>query len=241
MATLQTAELPAAVCSMALSSKASDALNLKRPLEVLSVENFEDPLPAPATTTAVPVSPSADEPRHKNAQLIHQTVVSSDDEADTSSVARIVKKRKKLQMKYDPEVPMSKEEAAAWRREQRRKRNRESAAASRQRQRDRIAELEAEVNQYKKAYEAVQTQIKALEEQEKSAIASQSDSPNLVFSLLAPASPTTSTFLDLNAGDGIVDKLSVLATPASLDEHLHPQLPPFKMISRHAVQNHSPI
>ena len=42
---------------------------------------------------------------------------------------------KKPQMKYEPQVPMSKEETAAWRREQRRKRNRESAAASRQRHR----------------------------------------------------------------------------------------------------------
>lgn len=52
---------------------------------------------------------------------------------------------KRPQMKYDPSVPMTKEQTSAWRREQRRRRNRESAAACRRRQRDRIGELEAEV------------------------------------------------------------------------------------------------
>lgn len=74
------------------------------------------------------------------------------------------KPAKKPQMKYDPDVPMSKEEATAWRREQRRKRNRESAAASRQRQRDRITELEVEVEDWKNKYEAIMANIKKLEE-----------------------------------------------------------------------------
>jgi len=83
-----------------------------------------------------------------------------------SSVATGCNKKvaKKPQMKYDPDVPMSKEEAAAWRREQRRKRNRESAAASRQRQRDRINELEDELEDWKKKYESIMLQVKKLEE-----------------------------------------------------------------------------
>ena len=68
-------------------------------------------------------------------------------------------------MKYDPDVPMTKEEATAWRREQRRKRNRESAAASRQRQRDRINELEGEVEEWKTKYEAIMAAIAKLEQQ----------------------------------------------------------------------------
>jgi hypothetical protein len=71
---------------------------------------------------------------------------------------------KKPQMKYDPDVPMSKEEAAAWRREQRRKRNRESAAASRQRQRDRITELEVELDGWKSKVEGIMDKIKKLED-----------------------------------------------------------------------------
>ena len=74
------------------------------------------------------------------------------------------KTAKKPQMKYDPDVPMTKEEAAAWRREQRRKRNRESAAASRQRQRDRITELEGEVEDWKIKFDAMMDKIKKLEE-----------------------------------------------------------------------------
>lgn len=72
--------------------------------------------------------------------------------------------KKKPQMKYDPDVPMTKEEAAVWRREQRRKRNRESAAASRQRQRDRIGELEAELDEWKQKYEEVLKKVRLLEE-----------------------------------------------------------------------------
>lgn len=73
-------------------------------------------------------------------------------------------KTKKPQMRYDPDVPMSKEEAAAWRKEQRRKRNRESAAASRQRQRDRISELEQEVSDWKSKYEEALARIEKLEQ-----------------------------------------------------------------------------
>ena len=58
-------------------------------------------------------------------------------------------------MKYDPEVPLSKEETSAWRREQRRKRNRESAAACRKRQRDRISELEIEVEEWKVKFDEI--------------------------------------------------------------------------------------
>ncbi|KAG7356082.1 bZIP transcription factor [Nitzschia inconspicua] len=71
---------------------------------------------------------------------------------------------KKPQMKYDPDVPMTKEEAAVWRREQRRKRNRESAALSRQRQRDRIADLEVEVADWKLKVDSIMDRIKKLEE-----------------------------------------------------------------------------
>ena len=80
------------------------------------------------------------------------------------AAAAAAKPAKKPQMKYDPDVPMSKEEAAAWRREQRRKRNRESAAASRQRQRDRITELEGEVGDWKLKVEAILDRIKKLED-----------------------------------------------------------------------------
>ena len=72
--------------------------------------------------------------------------------------------KKKAQMRYDPEVPMSKEEAAAWRRDQRRKRNRESAAASRQRQRDRITVLEGEVEDWKAKFEAAMARLQKLED-----------------------------------------------------------------------------
>ena len=65
----------------------------------------------------------------------------------------------KKQVRYDPEVPMTIEEAAAWRKEQRKVRNRESAAASRQKTRDRIEELEAEFESIKAKYAAATAQL----------------------------------------------------------------------------------
>jgi len=94
---------------------------------------------------------------------------SEPDKPDVQMSASSTKKKpsttkKKPQMKYDPDVPMNKEEAALWRREQRRKRNRESAALSRQRQRDRIGDLEIEVDSWKTKVELIMERIKKLEE-----------------------------------------------------------------------------
>jgi len=58
---------------------------------------------------------------------------------------------------------MTKDEASAWRREQRRLRNRESAAASRQKTRDRIAELEDEVEELKMEYAELERKCRLLE------------------------------------------------------------------------------
>mmetsp|Transcript_29047 Transcript_29047/g.54571 ORF Transcript_29047/g.54571 Transcript_29047/m.54571 type:complete len:207 (-) Transcript_29047:1855-2475(-) len=71
--------------------------------------------------------------------------------------------KKKTQIRYDPDVPMNKDQLAAWRREARRVRNRESAAASRQRIRNRIAELEEEVGQWKTKYAQAVQRLEALE------------------------------------------------------------------------------
>jgi hypothetical protein len=73
------------------------------------------------------------------------------------------KAKTKYQNRYVPDVPMTKEQEAEWRREARRKRNRESAAASRNKVRGRIAELEEEVKSWKKRYSMLLDRISALE------------------------------------------------------------------------------
>lgn len=68
-------------------------------------------------------------------------------------------KNKKTQITYNPDIPMTKEQLTAWRREMRRVRNRESAAASRRKVRDRIEELEEEVNVWKRRYQEVSSRL----------------------------------------------------------------------------------
>jgi bZIP transcription factor len=69
----------------------------------------------------------------------------------------------KLQHRYDPGVKMSRDELKAWRKEARRVRNRESAAASRERNRERITELEGEVAILNSKYAAALQRIIQLE------------------------------------------------------------------------------
>jgi hypothetical protein len=69
----------------------------------------------------------------------------------------------KKQARYEPGVPMTKDQLAAWRKEARRVRNRESAAASRRKTRDRINELEALVSNLQSKYVAALHRIIELE------------------------------------------------------------------------------
>jgi len=88
-----------------------------------------------------------------------------DDDDDDDDDGNAPKKgKKKTQIRYDPDVPMTKEQLAAWRREARRVRNRESAAASRQRIRNRISELEVELEDWKSKYNDAVERLKALEQ-----------------------------------------------------------------------------
>lgn len=69
----------------------------------------------------------------------------------------------KRQHRYDPGVKMNRDELKAWRKEARRVRNRESAAASRKRNRERITELEGEVDVLHSKYAAALQRIIQLE------------------------------------------------------------------------------
>jgi bZIP transcription factor len=69
----------------------------------------------------------------------------------------------KKQSRYVPGVPMTREELKAWRKEARRVRNRESAAESRKKNRERVTELEIEVDGLKAKYAAALKMIIDLE------------------------------------------------------------------------------
>lgn len=149
----------------------------------MSVISLDGPLPSPGMTAAGPVKkrkvsddctiesstpPSgtiittATAPSRRPAKVAKKTNGQAVTGGSTTTATTTTKK-KKPQNKYEPDVPMTKEEAAAWRREQRRKRNRESAAASRQRQRDRITELEKELGEWKAKFSAVMGRLNSAE------------------------------------------------------------------------------
>jgi hypothetical protein len=163
---------------------------------------------------------SSTEPGAKRVKLL------SDDDDDSSDSSHSLS-HKKPQMKYDPATPMTKEQAAAWRREQRRKRNRESAAASRQRQRDRIHELQDEVDGWKLKYEEIMTQVRLLDgstEGEMPDLPTRSETPPAVQTVTPRASPTSTTSLVSLTGD---DKFMDIRGREQEEE-------PIKMISRPA-------
>lgn len=83
----------------------------------------------------------------------------------SSAKAKVIKSTTKYQNRYEPEVPMTKEEEVAWRKEARRQRNRESAANSRNKIRNRIQELENEVVEWKAKYAALMDRIDLLEKE----------------------------------------------------------------------------
>ena len=134
----------------------------------------------PATASAVPYAvvsaPSlAQKRRLENGGAGYPQDAANKAAKVESAVAPIVTVRRtsgarRPQRKYDPSVPMTKEETSAWRREQRRKRNRESAAACRRRQRDRIAELEAEVAAWKAKFDDALSQLRERDGDEAAAL-----------------------------------------------------------------------
>lgn len=119
----------------------------------------------PANSDEVSQDPSGAEKMPPKKRKIEST--SGEDTDDASS-------KKKSQIRYDPEVPMSKEQLAAWRREARRVRNRESAAASRQRIRNRISELEDEVGEWKTKYSVAMQRLQSLQQADGADVANDS-------------------------------------------------------------------
>jgi len=73
-------------------------------------------------------------------------------------------KKQRFVPKYVPDVPMTKEQTAAWRREARRVRNRQSAAASRQKTRHRITELEEQCTFWETKYKDLVHKISKYEQ-----------------------------------------------------------------------------
>eukprot|EP00543_Licmophora_paradoxa_P005156 CAMPEP_0202447430 /NCGR_PEP_ID=MMETSP1360-20130828/6188_1 /ASSEMBLY_ACC=CAM_ASM_000848 /TAXON_ID=515479 /ORGANISM="Licmophora paradoxa, Strain CCMP2313" /LENGTH=166 /DNA_ID=CAMNT_0049064515 /DNA_START=14 /DNA_END=514 /DNA_ORIENTATION=- len=109
----------------------------------------------PSSPTGEPLPPKKRKiPKNEQSEMMNNGAIKT---------TVITNDKKKTQIRYDPETPMDKDQLAAWRREARRVRNRESAAASRQRIRDRINELESEVEDWKKKYMEAAAQLEDIQ------------------------------------------------------------------------------
>jgi hypothetical protein len=123
----------------------------------------------PSTSAAQPPTSAAQQPSASASITSDASVDDNNDQSGQSKKRDIDASEetdKKTQIRYDPEVPMSKEQLAVWRREARRVRNRESAAASRQRIRSRITELEEEIEGWKSKYSQAMERLDQLKQVE---------------------------------------------------------------------------
>jgi hypothetical protein len=225
--------VPAAVDLVLLDSSTVEARKRRR--EILSSQRSL----APETVSSASTSECV--PTTKKRRVSTDESLDSDVESKTTVTS---KGGKKPQMKYDPDVPMTKDDAAAWRREQRRKRNRESAAASRQRQRDRIAELEIEVGDWKDKYDEMMSKIRKLED-----ITGSSKTAEFVPTTRAETPAPETQTVTPRASPTILSSFSVALTgevsPQADDqvvsEEEEQELHPTKMTSRPAQSKAHPL
>lgn len=121
-------------------------------------------LPPVATSTATsssqpPKKRQRESKKNKQSETASAAKATASNNNNNNAASSDSDTAKKTQIQYNPDVPMTKEQLTAWRREMRRVRNRESAAASRRKVRDRIEELEEEVEVWKKRYEEVMRRL----------------------------------------------------------------------------------
>jgi bZIP transcription factor len=175
----------AAACAAALAEHDDDGTSAPLPVPLPTTEETPhtpmdvalplppSPLPAGAVAAgkrkaSATAAAAADLDESSYHEEDDQAALDLDNHASQESAAAAAAahaNNKRAQIRYDPAIPMDKEQLAAWRREARRVRNRESAAASRQRIRGRIAELEDEVHDWKSKYITALSQLQSLEQE----------------------------------------------------------------------------
>lgn len=204
--TIKSTEIqPEIAPSSCVAGALDPAVARKRRREILAAQRNANAVPDTAISSC---TTRADVILKKRRILSDCSTSDSDSECSSDTPSKEEKGEKKCQMKYDPDVPMTKDQAAAWRREQRRKRNRDSAAASRQRQRGRISELEDELSQLKARYEGVLNKIR------NQSVDSTINDQDVV---TAPQCPTSGT------ADIIVNCVSPRLSPSSSFSSVVPQ------------------
>lgn len=171
----QLAEVAGSLLRDDMAKKGASAASSAPAVATASTATVPDPMAmaAMAAATVVPKSnngtaaPTGFRKKGAAAKAVPAVAAAAAAALDDEAALYDGKGNKKTQITYNPDIPMSKEQLTAWRREMRRVRNRESAAASRRKVRDRIEELEEEVAVWKKRYQEVTARLGKAEEGKK--------------------------------------------------------------------------
>jgi len=151
---------------MTMAPAASGAAEARKRRKEIIQSQRGDAEPAPTGDVSVSMS-DKEEKKPPKKRKMDETAAAAKARAVAAAAAAAAaseEAKRKTQIRYDPEIPMDKDQLAAWRREARRVRNRESAAASRQRIRSRIDELEDEVGHWKVKYQQAIERLASLQQ-----------------------------------------------------------------------------
>jgi len=149
------------------------------------------------------------------------------------------------EVRYSPDVSMTEEELAVWRREQRRIRNRDSAAMTRRKTRDLITNLKNNVADWKRKYEKLEDENKSLRDYFQSrGLVIPDDIPKVLVKLEDPiksiVSPSSSPVLSAKNPANSTDVLAIpaLVVSQSVGASLVPPAAMMNVKQRHQPTQH---
>jgi len=134
--------------------------------------------------------------------------------------------KKSKHSQYKPEKDMSKEELTQWRKHQRKLRNRQSAAASRQKVRNRVHNLEEQVQLLQHKYNIVLNRLKQYEPFfNENELHNEQEQPDDVVSYsVSPSLPSVVSCNDSISIDTNTNTISIPSSPSTtLDTHIEAQ------------------
>jgi hypothetical protein len=200
--------------------------------------------------TSRPLSPALARKRRREARRkshdSHSSTISSKIvDPESINIRKDSYLQRNTQVRYSPDVSMTEEELAVWRREQRRIRNRDSAAMTRRKTRDLITNLKNNVADWKRKYEKLEDENKSLRDYFQSrGLVIPDDIPKVLVKLEDPiksiVSPSSSPVLSAKNPANSTDVLAIpaLVVSQSVGASLVPPAAMMNVKQRHQPTQH---